>query len=211
MQFNGINSQLFLHKNSGLDKETIQKIQEVTNISLYKLEDYHQKHKPSLTPIIIINFNDKDFDPLDYENPNEPNKKLYMVTTQTPLHLRTTQLLKYGRLKGIFYQGQDIKQTIEGINSLAYGMSWLSRAVIDQLLSYYQSVLLRYAPPHTINLTRREIEVLMALKNGQSNYKLSEQLYLSEHTVKSHLYRIFRKINVKTREEAIVWAHHFLP
>lgn len=211
MQFNGINSQIFLHKNSGFDETTITKLQQLTGLTLYKLEDWHQEYKSSLTPIIIISYNDKEFNPLEYENPNEPGKNIFMVTTRTPLQLKTTQLLKYGRLKGIFYKDQSLEQIALGLESLAQGRSWLSRAVTDQLLSYFQSVLIRYNPPHTINLTRREIEVLEALKSGKSNYHISEKLFVSEHTIKSHLYKIFRKIKVKNRDEAVLWAHHFLP
>ncbi|MEZ9304193.1 LuxR C-terminal-related transcriptional regulator [Vibrio breoganii] len=134
-----------------------------------------------------------------------------MVITQAPLHLKTTDLLKYGRLRGIFYKQQSVEEIAAGLRTLSEGNSWLSRGVTDQLLSYYQSVLIRYAPPHTINLTRREMEVLEALRIGKSNYGLAEQLFISEHTIKSHLYKIFRKIKVKNREEAVVWAHHFLP
>lgn len=176
MQFNGINSQIFLHKNSGFDETTITKLQQLTGLTLYKLEDWHQEYKSSLTPIIIISYNDKEFNPLEYENPNEPGKNIFMVTTRTPLQLKTTQLLKYGRLKGIFYKDQSPEQIALGLESLAQGRSWLSRAVTDQLLSYFQSVLIRYNPPHTINLTRREIEVLEALKSGKSNYHISEKL-----------------------------------
>lgn len=211
MRYNGINSQIFLHKNSGFDEETITKLELLTGLTLYRLEDWHKEYKPSLTPIIIINFNDKEFKPLEYENPSEPGKNIVMVTTQTPLQLKTTQLLKYGRLKGIFYREQTVNQIAQGLEALSQGSSWLSRAVTDQLLSYFQSVLVRYNPPHTINLTRREIEVLEALKSGKSNYRIAEQLFVSEHTVKSHLYKIFRKIKVKNRDEAVLWAHHFLP
>lgn len=68
MQFNGINSQIFLHKNSGFDETTITKLQQLTGLTLYKLEDWHQEYKSSLTPIIIISYNDKEFNPLEYEN-----------------------------------------------------------------------------------------------------------------------------------------------
>ncbi|MFA0083004.1 LuxR C-terminal-related transcriptional regulator [Vibrio breoganii] len=211
MYFDGINSQLFLHENCGFDNKTVEQLIKASEIQLHSLEDWHQKYKPSMTPVILVDYNDPTFDPTDFENPSFPGQNIYMVITQAPLHLKTTDLLKYGRLRGIFYKQQSIEEIAAGLRTLSEGNSWLSRGVTDQLLSYYQSVLIRYAPPHTINLTRREMEVLEALRIGKSNYGLAEQLFISEHTIKSHLYKIFRKIKVKNREEAVVWAHHFLP
>lgn len=211
MHFNGINSQLFLHNQCGFDSKTIEQLQELSGVTLYKLEDWHSCYKPSMTPIILVQYHDQTFDPSDFENPSAPGVTINMVATQAPLQLKTTDMLKYGRLRGIFYRQQPLSEVAKGLQTLSEGGSWLSRAVTDQLLSYYQSVLVRYAAPHTIDLTRREMEVLEALRLGQSNYGVAEQLFISEHTVKSHLYKIFRKLKVQNREEAVVWAHHFLP
>ncbi|CAM4300870.1 LuxR C-terminal-related transcriptional regulator [Vibrio neonatus] len=211
MYFDGINSQLFLHESSGFSDEVIQQLQEKSKLTLYPLEEWHMHYKPSLTPVILVDYNDPTFDPLDFENPSTPGKHINMVITQAPLQLKTTDLLKYGRLRGIFYKQQSFDDIVLGLQTLSQGQSWLSRAVNEQLISYYQSVLVRYAPPHTIDLTRREMEVLEALRIGKSNFGLAEQLFISEHTIKSHLYKIFRKIKVKNREEAVLWAHHFLP
>ncbi|OBT17453.1 helix-turn-helix transcriptional regulator [Vibrio sp. UCD-FRSSP16_10] len=211
MYFNGINSQIFLHENCGFSDEFVQKLQDESEVPLYPLTQWHQCYKSNMKPIILVDYNDPTFDPIDFENPSLPGQNINMVITQAPLHLKTTDLLKYGRIRGIFYKQQSFEDSVNAIQALSKGHSWLSSSVNEQLLSYYQSVLIRYAPPHTINLTRREMEVLEALRIGKSNYGLAEQLFISEHTIKSHLYKIFRKIKVKNREEAVLWAHHFLP
>ncbi|WP_255774599.1 MULTISPECIES: helix-turn-helix transcriptional regulator [Microbulbifer] len=62
------------------------------------------------------------------------------------------------------------------------------------------------AATHTPLLTRREQEILAQLTSGESNSVIATRLHLSEHTVKNHIYNIFRKIGVKNRLQASNWA-----
>ncbi|HCH5920402.1 helix-turn-helix transcriptional regulator, partial [Vibrio parahaemolyticus] len=41
---------------------------------------------------------------------------------------------------------------------------------------------------------------------GASNQQIAEQLFVSENTVKTHLHNIFKKIDVKNRVQALIWA-----
>jgi DNA-binding NarL/FixJ family response regulator len=56
-------------------------------------------------------------------------------------------------------------------------------------------------------LTQRELGVLKAVAAGLSNKAISEQLWVTEHTVKFHLTNVFRKLGVTNRTEAARWAH----
>lgn len=55
-------------------------------------------------------------------------------------------------------------------------------------------------------LTKRELDVLRLISEGCSNKKISDELTISERTVKNHISHIFRKINVKDRTQAAVFA-----
>lgn len=55
-------------------------------------------------------------------------------------------------------------------------------------------------------LSKREIEVLGMLAEGSTNKDISEELYISENTVKTHVAHIFDKLNVNDRAQASVWA-----
>ena len=55
-------------------------------------------------------------------------------------------------------------------------------------------------------LTNREIEVLRLVAGGSTNNEISDALYISPHTVKSHVIHIFNKLGVNDRTQAAVIA-----
>jgi DNA-binding NarL/FixJ family response regulator len=56
-------------------------------------------------------------------------------------------------------------------------------------------------------LTDREQTLLRALARGLSNRQISEELWITEQTVKFHLRNIYRKLDVASRTGAVTWAH----
>ena len=61
-------------------------------------------------------------------------------------------------------------------------------------------------PELEMTLTHREIEVLRLIAEGATNTEVSEKLFISPHTVKSHVIHIFNKLGVNDRTQAAVWA-----
>lgn len=57
------------------------------------------------------------------------------------------------------------------------------------------------------NLTEREYEVLTLLADGFINRSIAEALYISEKTVKNHLSNIYKKIQVRGRVQAAIFAY----
>ena len=55
-------------------------------------------------------------------------------------------------------------------------------------------------------LTQREREVLCLVADGITNRDIAEKLFISHHTVKSHVVHIFNKLGVNDRTQAAVWA-----
>ena len=51
-------------------------------------------------------------------------------------------------------------------------------------------------------LSKRQKQLLVMLDKGLSNRDIAEELQISEHTVKVHLWRLFRRLNVKSRSQA---------
>jgi DNA-binding NarL/FixJ family response regulator len=58
------------------------------------------------------------------------------------------------------------------------------------------------APTVPEKLSKRQKQLLAMLDRGLSNRDIADQLQISEHTVKVHLWRLFRRLNVKSRSQA---------
>jgi DNA-binding NarL/FixJ family response regulator len=59
------------------------------------------------------------------------------------------------------------------------------------------------AGPRPPDLTERELQVLKGMASGQSNSQIGRELYLSEDTIKTHARRLFRKMGVNDRAQAV--------
>ncbi|MCM2972710.1 response regulator transcription factor [Larsenimonas suaedae] len=112
------------------------------------------------------------------------------------------QLMMRFPLQGIFYRRDPLKLISKGINALFNEEMWLSRTLMEKLLTAYWQRQRNDNMPFK-SLTRREVEILQLLKTGASNFDIAQELSISEHTVKSHLYHIFRKLKVKNRAQAL--------
>jgi len=60
--------------------------------------------------------------------------------------------------------------------------------------------------PQPEGLTRREIGMLTLLSAGLTNKEIASQMKISESTVEFHLTNLYRKLNVRSRTEAVLWA-----
>lgn len=100
---------------------------------------------------------------------------------------------------GVFYIDANLSDISSGFNEILKG-----RRVIPNDL--HRSLLDTETDDESENLTIREREVLQALLSGSTNLDIANQLFVSESTIKTHLYRAFRKIGVSSRGQAIAWA-----
>jgi DNA-binding NarL/FixJ family response regulator len=68
-------------------------------------------------------------------------------------------------------------------------------------------------PGRSEGLTDRESEILALITQGKSNAEVAKLTYLSPNTVKSYIRTIYRKINVASRTQAVLWGvrHGFTP
>lgn len=156
---------------------------------------------------LLVDFSvDTPSDTLVYLKDNE--KVLGTIMLNLGHELDTEELASWPHVKGIFGPSDSMDKLCQGLKAIIDGDNWLSRRLLEQLLTYYKGKESTYSiePAEEVELTRREVQVLQMLKDGGSNMEIADSLFISEHTIKSHLYNIFRKIEVKNRTQATSWA-----
>lgn len=114
-------------------------------------------------------------------------------------------LLEWPCIRGFFYKETSSQQLIDGLRLLLMGDFWVPRRLLHSYLERN-----RRPPTKGIKaasmLTKREREILMLLENGATNAAMATAMKVSEHTIKTHLYNIYKKIDATNRIEAINWS-----
>ena len=104
---------------------------------------------------------------------------------------------------GYLTKEEALDTIVDAVRGVARGEEgWLSRRATARIAT----ARIKERTKDPIELTERETEVLALLKQGWSNSRIAEELYLSERTVRFHLTNIYDKIQVSSRAEAISWA-----
>jgi len=112
--------------------------------------------------------------------------------------------LQYG-VRGFFYQQDNLGLILKGVKTLFGGEIWLSREILAECAA--NNTRKRVASiQNEAGLTAREMEILALISIGANNDDIAEKLFISPHTVKTHLYHIFKKIKVPSRLQAALWA-----
>ena len=62
-----------------------------------------------------------------------------------------------------------------------------------------------------IKLSKRQKQLMALLGQGLGNAQIAEQIGISENTVKVHLWRMYQRIGVNSRTQAIKWWHDQSP
>lgn len=120
-------------------------------------------------------------------------------------------------VQGIFYLEDPVQTVLKGLAAIFEGGLWISRQMMTEvILEHGFAHRRRTVAAHDVaqhSLTHREVQILGLLSAGATNKCISDTLFISPHTVRTHLNNIFRKINVSSRLEAAVWAADslFLP
>lgn len=129
-----------------------------------------------------------------------------LVLTTFDLDEYVYQALKAGAT-GFLLKDTPRARLLEGIRTVAAGESLLAPAVTKRLIERYVTTAQPSPPRAFHDLSDREREVLHQLAQGRSNAEIGAALFLGEATVKTHITSILRKIGVRDRVQAVIWAY----
>jgi len=127
-----------------------------------------------------------------------PDVRVIILTTnEDPAY--STEAMKAGA-KAYVLKSADGEEVLETVRMVARGHAVLDRGVWDALAEQ------RRTRAEQFGLTAREMDVLGLLGRGYRNREIAESLGLSQSTVKTHVARIFKRLDVSDRTDAVITA-----
>lgn len=133
----------------------------------------------------------------------------YIVFYNVPEDSVLDQLALKRGIHGVFYLNDSIDLIPRGLKVIMGGQLWYRR---DILMDAFRNPAPKAGNAnHTVcGLTFRQREILRLVVSGTPNHNIAERLSISPNTVRSHVYNIYKKINVKNRLQAAMWARQNL-
>ena len=136
---------------------------------------------------------------------NSQNTDITVALLNAEFESEHESLLDWPCVSGIFYDDTDQEQLIRGLARLLDGDYWVPRRLLHRFLDKNRRTPTSNSSVN-VNLTKRERQILKLIKEGATNGDIATALDVSEHTVKSHLYNVYKKIGVRNRLEAGNWV-----
>jgi len=110
---------------------------------------------------------------------------------------------------GFLLKDSTAEDLVSAVRVVARGDALLAPQVTGRLIREFarQRRAKPQPSPALATLTARETEVLGLIASGLSNGEIASRLVVSEHTVKTHVARVFTKLSLRDRAQAVVLAY----
>ena len=135
-----------------------------------------------------------------------PEIKILVLTTFDDDEY-VTQAMASGA-KGYLLKDTPSAELAQAIRAVNQGYTQLGPGLFEKTLSPSSEV--STIPSELNELTSREKEVLQLIAKGYNNREIAAELYIAERTVKNHVNSILRRLNLRDRTQAAIFANkHF--
>lgn len=138
---------------------------------------------------------------------NSPTTKVLLLPSRVEPEV-IIRALQAGA-KGYLAKTSRMDQFVNAIRSAHAGKAWgdaVAATRPERRLHGNRGVDVRSGGPAALRLTRRERQITILIAHALSNKQIARQLAIGEHTVKTHLVNIFRKLHIRGRLELALHA-----
>jgi len=179
------------------------------------LKSFEIKNRPSQKEFVLIDFKNTESDhlwsmihSLKTSFPSRFSIGLFNVASNE--NFEKTALSN--GIQGVFFANDSPEMITKGICAILNGDLWYPRKSLTKFLleSNKSTDISQQNTGRSGLLTAREREILILLASGQNSKEIADALCISTHTVKTHIYNIYSKINARNRLQATLWAAKFL-
>ncbi len=139
----------------------------------------------------------------------EATRRIKQVSTHTQIIILTSYneneyifpALRAGALSYVL-KDVNVEGLVKVIRKAAKGEALLSSQIVTHIVQEVRET----GTENLLDLSGREHEVLLLIAHGYSNTNIAQHLVISERTVKTHVSRIFNKLNIADRTKLAVFA-----
>ncbi|MEU7582901.1 response regulator transcription factor [Streptomyces sp. NPDC041068] len=109
---------------------------------------------------------------------------------------------------GFLLKDATFPELLHAVRVVAAGNALLSPEITQRLVAEFARQRAAVPPARDIEgLTAREAEVLVLIARGLSNAEIADRLTITDHTVKTHINRLFTKMELRDRAQAVILAY----
>ena len=118
-----------------------------------------------------------------------------------PLQADIVEFVEAGA-SGFILTNATVRECLATIRSVTQGVKVLPPSLTGSLFSHVAELALKKGKGKIVNavrMTKRELEIIALIADGQSNKEIARQLNIATHTVKSHMHNIMEKLALHNR------------
>jgi two-component system nitrate/nitrite response regulator NarL len=138
---------------------------------------------------------------------NDPNAKILILTMHDNQEY-LNQIIRSGA-KGFVLKNTDKEELLDAVKTVANGENFFSKDISKLIIENY----IRSAKDSDksegykeVPLTKREVEILKYIAEGNSNQEIANKLYISYNTVDTHRKNIMHKLSIKNTAGLVRYA-----
>ncbi|MFI0877302.1 DNA-binding response regulator [Streptomyces sp. CS149] len=109
---------------------------------------------------------------------------------------------------GFLLKDATFPELLHAVRVVAGGHALLAPEITGRLIAEFARQRVSAPPKRSVEgLTAREAEVLVLIARGLSNADIADRLTITDHTVKTHINRLFAKMGLRDRAQAVILAY----
>ncbi len=130
-----------------------------------------------------------------------PNTNFLMLTVFDSDD-KVFEALKAGA-NGYILKREPSHKILEAIRDIHEGGAPMSSLIARKVMQSFQLAVIKKKEVIETNISSRELEILDMLSQGFLNKEIADKLFIAVGTVKQHIYKIYKKLHVQNRVEAV--------
>ncbi len=108
--------------------------------------------------------------------------------------------------RGYLLKEAEMDELLAAVRNVSKGQSVIDSSLTDRVFAKLRGEIKPVQDDEIKDLPKRDLEILRLIAKGFSNKEISEQIFITEKTIRNRLSLLFQRLNIKNRTEAALFA-----